>query len=341
MLKTIFAGLILCTLIVQSALAVHPWPQAYNSCLYIAATPHRPDPYAPGTLNTPEERCAQADSFSSGNLPTVPVAVITPSGDPRHYCTLDGSTLADLNSVAPLDKDFAQSLTGAIPCSGDAVCTTMFGENASCELFGQDASGRSENGWASQGPASSITVAAPVSGETGAHSIYVRSADGLGHIFYFRRGAIRTSALTAPYLPGSPDRSPILDITFCKFGDGSLTQTYSLEPGTRPVECCGPHFSCDGAPNLPPLLPQPEDRIAELDLELDGLGDSGQVKGMRQLLSHALNALDMGKIEQACTHLQHFIDATGHNVINGSLEPDAASSLSIEASIIKDEIGCS
>lgn len=125
----------------------------------------------------------------------------------------------------------------------------MFGENASCELFGPDASGRSENGWASQGPASSITVAAPVSGETGAHSIYVRS--------------------------------------------------------------------------------------------VGGVGNAGQIKGMRQLLSHALKSLDKGKSEQACAHLQHFIDATGHNVVNGSLESAAASSLSIEASIIKDELGCS
>lgn len=341
----IFSMAVLGALFCQSIFAVHPLPSVPNTCYYSLATPHRPDPRNP-TLDTPEERCQAADTFALSNVPTTPVGVITPSDEPGYYCTLDGSTIADPRTVAFTDPDFANELTGATSCAGDSVCQDLFGENATCEAFANDASGFGTNGWVSQGPAGSITIAGDLAGSVGAHSMYIRSADGNGHIFYFATGVFRTHSLTAP----GEGSQQVLDITFCKAENSPVvqrTKDFRCEGFfCRPVVCCGPHFPCDGYPNLPPLLAEdPVDRIASLDLELEALinGDDlhdGQGRGMRQLLVTIADRIDSGALEQACTHIDHFINAIAHNLGNGKLNPDAAGPLEAAAVALRVELGC-
>lgn len=345
MRKIIFSMAVLGAMFCQSVFAVHPLPGVPNSCYYSLATPHRPDPRNP-TLDTPEERCQAADTFALSNVPTTPVGVITPTDEPGFYCTLDGSTIADPRQVAFTDPDFAEELTGATSCAGDSVCQDLFGENATCEAFEHDASGFGTNGWVSQGPAESITIAGDLAGSVGAHSMYIRSADGNGHIFYFASGVFRTHSLTAP----GEGSQQVLDITFCKKEGGPLAQRTRPEDCEgffcRPVVCCGPHFPCDGYPNLPPLLAEdPVDRIAGLDLELEALiasGDlrRGQGRAMRQTLVIITDRLDDGRLDQACHHLGLFMDAIERNANNGHLNPDAAPALYAEAAALQAEIGC-
>jgi len=327
-------------------------PALPNNCLLAPLTPQRPDPRDP-ELTTPEQRCAAADSFALSNVPTTPVDVIYPSGEPRYYCSLDGSTLAVPGELDVTDPELASILPGATPCAGDSVCVDLFGENASCELFGPDATGRGANGWSSLGPASSIAVAGDLDGALGAHSIYVRSPGGKGWIYYFPRGLNRTHSLGAPGLTlTTPGDLPVLDITFCK-AESSVVLQLTPPPESectgffcRPQECCGPHFPCpDGYPNLSPLLQEPGDRVAGLDLELEALinGDElhdGQGRGMRQLLVIIADSLDSGMLDQACNHIDHFINAIGHNVDNGKLNPDAAGPLEAGAVALQVELGC-
>lgn len=334
----------------QAAHAVHPYASdVRNSCLYVLATHHRPDPAPPVPFSTPEKRCQRADSFAVGNVPTIPVGVIVPGGEPRYYCTLDGTTLATPLELNDSNLALAKALPGATPCSGDAICTGLFGADATCEAFGPDASGRSENGWTSVGPASSFSVASDLDGEPGAHSIYVRSEGGEGHIFYFATGMNRTHSLTAAGTQYSLSDLPILDITFCKGASFSVAQKGPAIGCTGfcpPKPCCGAHFPCAGAPDFPPLVPEPEERLAELDLELQALVNGsalnlGQGNGMQQTIINILRSLEKENLDQACTHMNQLILAIGHNINNGSLNPDAAGPLEAEAIAIRDALGCS
>jgi hypothetical protein len=274
--------------------------------------------------------------------------VIVPSGEPRYYCTLDGTTLASPGAVASVNPALAQTVAGATPCSGDAICTGLFGAAATCKAFGPDASGRSENGWTSMGPASSFAVASDLDGDPGAHSIYVRSENGAGHIFYFSTGVNRTHSLTAAGLHHSGDL-PILDITFCKAPGFSIFQRARAIgcTGFCPlVRCCGAHFPCAGAPDFPPLVPEPEERLAGLDLQLQALVNSGalnqgQGNGMHQRITNLLRSLENGNPSQACTHMNQLILAIDHNINNGSLNPGAAAPLQAEAIAVRDALGCS
>ncbi len=342
--------ILLGALIAQAAHAVHPLPAVPNSCLYVLATPHRPDPRSPEEVMTPEQRCRIADNFSLGNVPTTPVGVIVPSGEPRYYCTLDGTTLASPISVASVNPELARTLPGATPCTGDAICAGLFGADATCKAFGPDASGQSENGWTSVGPASVFAVASDLDGDPGAHSIYVRSEAGFGHIFYFQSGMHRTHSLTSPgsqyWLDGD---LPVLDITFCKATSSPIYQRGRVAGCTgfcRPEPCCGAHFPCAGAPDFPPLTQQPEERLGGLDLQLQALVDSGalnqgQANGMQQRIINILRSLENGNLNQACNHMDQFILSIDHNVNNGSLNPDAAAPLQAEAIAVRDALGCS
>jgi len=349
MRTTIFPGLMLLgAFACQNAFAINTLPRIPNSCYYVLSTPHRPDPRDP-PLSTPEARCQAADSFALSNVPTVPVGVIKPSGEPRYYCTIDGSTLASPNNLDDVDPDLAENVPGPIPCAGNAKCQNLFGENATCKSFGPDASGRSENGWASVGPASSITVASDLAGALGAHSIYVRSTGGHGEIYYFPRGMHRTNSLYAGDDPAGGERQ-VLDITFCQAPSSVVVQR-TLPEGCegffcRPVECCGPHFPCDGAPDLPPLVPPPEDRLAGIDLELEALAGNGglhvgQANAMRQNIVIILGSLEEDDLIDACDHMDQFIRSIDHNVNNGSLDPDAAGPLKAEATRIRGVLECS
>lgn len=333
----------------QAAFAVHPLPAVTNSCLYVTATPHRPDPQD-SELTTPEQRCQAADIFALSNVPTEPVGVITPSGEPRHYCTVDGSTLAVPTSIVDHDPELADNLPGATACAGDAVCLQLFGDDASCEAFGPDASGRSDNGWVSLGPASSFAVASDLDGAPGAHSVYVRSPGGRGNIFYFQGGMNRTHSLTASRL-AIPGDLPVLDITFCKAPAGFVNQRGpdpDCPPGSfcRPIPCCGPHFPCDGYPNFAPLLQEPEERIAGLDLQLETLLDSGdlgqgQANAMRQRIVNVFSSLDSGDLSEACHHMDQLIFMIGQSVVNGALSAEDAEPLEAEATAVRGELGCS
>lgn len=347
MRTTTFLGLILLgALVSQAVFAVHPLPSVPNSCYYTTATPHRPDPRDP-PLTTPEQRCQAADTFALSNVPTVPVGVIEPSGDPRYYCSLDGSTLATPDSIDDIDQELASNLPGATPCAGDATCVHIFGENATCEAFGPDASGRSGNGWTSVGPAGSITIASDLDGVLGAHSIYVRSPNGRGNIFYFSGGVQRTHSLRAGGVyPGQ--ETPVLDITFCRAPSSFVVQRTRPEDCEgffcRPVPCCGPHFPCDGAPDLPPLIPEPEDRLAGIDLELEALADNGglhigQASGMRQRIVNIFRSIEEDDLVETCDHMDQFILSIWRNVNNGSLDPKAAAPLEAEAVALRDEFG--
>ncbi len=342
--------ILLGTLASQAAHAVHPIPAVPNNCLYLLATPHRPDP-APLVPYTPEQRCQRADSFALGNVPTTPVGVIVPSGEPRYYCTLDGTTLATPFSVADDNPALARTLAGATPCSGDAICTGLFGAAATCKAFGPDASGRSDNGWTSMGPASSFAIASDMDGDPGAHSIYVRSENGAGHIFYFSIGVNRTHSLTAAgssYPHGYGDL-PILDITFCKAAGFTILQKarpFGCTGFCPQVPCCGAHFPCAGAPDFPPLVPEPEERLAGLDLQVQALVDSGalnqgQANGMQQRITNVLRSLEKGNLNQACNHMSQLIVSIDHNINNGSLNPGAAAPLEAEAIAVRDALGCS
>lgn len=344
---TLLCLILLGAFVSQAAFAV-TLPRVFNTCYYSQPSPLRPDPRDP-PLTTPEQRCAAADSFALSNVPTVPVGVIEPSGEPRYYCTLDGSTLASPANISDIEEqhewDLADYLPGAIPCAGDAACVNLFGENATCKSFGPDASGRSDSGWASVGPASAITVASDLAGTLGAHSIYVRSTGGQGYIFYFQRGIHRTHSLAG----GGDGNLPVLDITFCQAQTSPVIQL-TQPPGCegffcRPIECCGPHFPCDGAPDLPPLIPEPEDRLAGIDLELEALTDNGglhigQAYGMRQRIVNIFNSLEEDNLVEACDHMDQFILSIGRNVTNGSLNPEAAGPLEAEATALRDGFGC-
>ncbi|MCP5477041.1 MAG: hypothetical protein H7A19_19610 [Rhodanobacteraceae bacterium] len=341
-------------LVGQAAHAVHELPNVPQSCLYKLATPHRPDPRPPESTATPEQRCQWADMFSLGNVPTTPVGVITPAGDPRYYCTLDGATLAIPTTVDEVDQALARRLPGPTPCAGDAVCVELFGEHATCAAFGPDASGRSETGWTSLGPASSFAVASDLAGELGAHSVYVRSPGGQGNIFYFSdyqssgNGVFRTHSLRGSGLLSAGDL-PILDITFCKALSSPVVQKARVEGCTgfcRPEPCCGPHFPCEGTPNLPPLTQEPEDRLASLDSQLDALANSGalnqgQANGMRQRIANLLRSMEQGNLSQACNHMSQLILSIEHNINNGSLNPADAGPLQAESIAIRAELGCS
>lgn len=332
----------------QAAFAVHPMPAVNNSCLYVMATPHRPDPQD-SELTTPEQRCQAADIFALSNVPTEPVGVITPSGEPRYYCTVDGSTLAVPLGIAASDPALANTLPAATACAGDAVCVQLFGDDASCEEFGPDVSGRRDNGWVSLGPASSFALASDLDGDPGAHSVYVRSPGGRGNIFYFQGGMNRTHSLTAPRL-AIPGDLPVLDITFCKAPTSPVVQRGRPEGCEgffcRPVPCCGPHFPCDGYPNFAPLLQEPEERLAGLDLQLEALLDSGdlgqgQAYAMRQRIVNIFSSLDSGDLSETCHHMDQLVFMIGQSVVNGSLSAEDAEPLEAEATAVQGELGCS
>lgn len=346
MRKLIFSVAVIGAFFCQSVIAVHPLPQIPNSCAYSLATPHRPDPRSP-TLDTPEERCYAADTFALSNVPTYPADVITPSGEPRYYCTLDGAIPAIPTLIE--DEDLASELTGATSCAGDAVCQDLFGEDASCEAFANDASGFGDNGWVSVGPAGAITVAGDLAGSLGVHSIYVRGESGNGHIFYFGSGVFRTHSLTAP----GEGSEAVLDITFCKAPNSPVTQRAKPPESVctgffcLPRDCCGPHFPCDEGDltNLPPLLQEPGARIAGLDLEIEAGIDSGQIgffvgSALRLRLIIINYWLDNDLIEFACSDLRRFERTLSRQVAWGWLDADVAGPLEAEAVAIQNELGC-
>lgn len=337
--------LVLGILVCQNAQAVHPVPSIFNSCVYTLATPHRPDTRPPGSLTTPEERCQTADTFALSNVPTVPVAVIEPAGGTGYYCTIDGNTLATPDNLSDLGSELAETVTGVTSCAGDAVCQDLFGETSTCAAFENDATGASPEGWISQGPAESISIAADLAGQLGAHSVYVRSPDGLGNIFYFSAGALRTHSLQGP----DHGNQPIQDITFCQAPNSPVVQK-RRPPDCEgffclPIPCCGPHFPCDGEPNIPPQAPEPTDRLAGLDRAVEGLIDSGDLsrghgRWMRQRLARITRALGKGRVEKACNRLGRFDHVIDRGVHNGNLNVDKAAPLRRELALLDADLSC-
>ena len=349
---TLIITALLTLLITPNLWAVHPLPAINNVCLYALATPHRPDPRGPGTLQTPEERCSAADTFALGNVPTVPVGVIEPAGGTGFYCTLDGESLAAPVEIAVTDPELAGTLSGATACTGDAVCQDLFGENATCAGFDNDASGRSAEGWVTRGPAGSISLAADLAGTLGAHSIYIRSIDEMGNtvgnIFYFNTGAQRTHSLTGP----DHGNLPVTDITFCNAPNSPVVQKGPQPPGActgffcLPVECGGAHFSMDGYPDLPPFEPSQQDRVTELVTEIEALVESGSLKipGQRRALQaqlrNALAGIENGKVGRACNMLRQISRSVRRNERNNQLAPEQAEPLRAGLASLREDLGC-
>jgi hypothetical protein len=93
------------------------------------------------------------------------------------------------------------------------------------------------------------------------------------------------------------------------------------------------------------VLPDPQDLIAGIVADIDGLvadGElkAGQARGLTRPLDNASRSLDRDKIGPACNQLADFVAEANEKVADGALDPAAATDLIAQAEAIQAQVGC-
>ena len=93
------------------------------------------------------------------------------------------------------------------------------------------------------------------------------------------------------------------------------------------------------------VLPDPQDLIADIVADIDGLvadGElkAGQARGLTRPLDNASRSLDGDKVGPACNQLANFVAEANDKVADGALDPAAAADLIAQAEAIQTQLGC-